>query len=82
MTAEHPDPTGYGRIIRGDDASLLRIVEERDADEIQRDIIEVHSGNYAFDAAKLASAMGKLKNENTQGELYVTNVTEILHTSG
>ena len=41
MTAEHPDPTGYGRIIRGDDASLLRIVEERDADEIQRDILSL-----------------------------------------
>ena len=82
MTAEHPDPTGYGRIIRGDDASLLRIVEERDADEIQRDIIEVNSGVYAFDAAKLASAIGKLKNDNSQGELYLTDVIEILRNEG
>ena len=82
MTAEHPDPTGYGRIIRGDDASLLRIVEERDADEIQRDIIEVNSGVYAFDAAKLASAIGKLKNDNSQGELYLTDVIEILCNEG
>lgn len=82
MTAEHPDPTGYGRIIRGDDASLLRIVEERDADEIQRDIIEVNSGVYAFDAVKLASAIGKLKNDNSQGELYLTDVIEILRNEG
>ena len=82
MTAEHPDPTGYGRIIRGDDASLLRIVEDRDADEIQRDIIEVNSGVYAFDAAKLASAIGKLKNDNSQGELYLTDVIEILRNEG
>jgi bifunctional UDP-N-acetylglucosamine pyrophosphorylase/glucosamine-1-phosphate N-acetyltransferase len=82
LTAEHPDPTGYGRIVRGDDDSLLRIVEERDADEIQREIIEVNSGVYAFDAAKLASAIGKLKNDNSQGELYLTDVLEILRNEG
>jgi bifunctional UDP-N-acetylglucosamine pyrophosphorylase / glucosamine-1-phosphate N-acetyltransferase len=82
LTAEHPDPTGYGRIIRGDDDSLLRIVEERDADEIQRDIIEVNSGVYAFDAVKLAGAIGKLKNDNSQGELYLTDVIEILRNEG
>jgi bifunctional UDP-N-acetylglucosamine pyrophosphorylase/glucosamine-1-phosphate N-acetyltransferase len=82
LTAEHPDPTGYGRIIRGDDDSLLRIVEERDADEIQRDILEVNSGVYAFDAVKLAGAIGKLKNDNSQGELYLTDVIEILRNEG
>ena len=82
LTAEHPDPTGYGRIIRGDDDSLLRIVEERDADEIQRDILEVNSGVYAFDAVKLVGAIGKLKNNNSQGELYLTDVIEILRNEG
>jgi bifunctional UDP-N-acetylglucosamine pyrophosphorylase/glucosamine-1-phosphate N-acetyltransferase len=82
LTAEHPDPTGYGRIIRGDDNSLLRIVEERDADDIQRDILEVNSGVYAFDAVKLAGAIGKLKNDNSQGELYLTDVIEILRNEG
>ena len=82
LTAEHPEPTGYGRIIRGDDDSLLRIVEERDADEIQRDIIEVNSGVYAFNGAKLAAAIGKLKNDNSQGELYLTDVIEILRNEG
>jgi len=82
LTAEHPDPTGYGRVIRADDDSLLRIVEERDADEIQRDILEVNSGVYAFDAIKLAGAIGKLKNDNSQGELYLTDVIEILRNEG
>jgi bifunctional UDP-N-acetylglucosamine pyrophosphorylase / glucosamine-1-phosphate N-acetyltransferase len=82
LTAEHPDPTGYGRIIRGDDDSLLRIVEERDADDVQRDILEVNSGVYAFDAVKLAGAIGKLKNDNSQGELYLTDVIEILRNEG
>jgi len=82
LTAEHPDPTGYGRIIRGDDDSLLRIVEERDADDIQRDILEVNSGVYAFDAVKLAGAIGKLKNDNSLGELYLTDVIEILRNEG
>jgi bifunctional UDP-N-acetylglucosamine pyrophosphorylase/glucosamine-1-phosphate N-acetyltransferase len=82
LTAEHPDPTGYGRIIRGDNDSLLRIVEERDADDIQRDILEVNSGVYAFDAVKLSGAIGKLKNDNSQGELYLTDVIEILRNEG
>jgi bifunctional UDP-N-acetylglucosamine pyrophosphorylase / glucosamine-1-phosphate N-acetyltransferase len=82
LTAEHPDPTGYGRIIRADDGSLLRIVEERDADDFEKSIYEVNSGVYAFDAKKLAGAINKLKNDNSQGELYLTDVIEILRNEG
>jgi bifunctional UDP-N-acetylglucosamine pyrophosphorylase/glucosamine-1-phosphate N-acetyltransferase len=82
MTAEHPDPTGYGRIIRGEDGSLLRIVEERDASDNEKAIYEINSGVYAFDGAKLAGAIGKLKNDNSQGELYLTDVLEILRNDG
>ena len=82
MTAEHPDPTGYGRIVRAEDGSLLRIVEERDADDVVREIFEVNSGVYAFDAAKLAGAIGKLQSNNSQGELYLTDVIEILRSEG
>jgi bifunctional UDP-N-acetylglucosamine pyrophosphorylase/glucosamine-1-phosphate N-acetyltransferase len=82
LTAEHPDPTGYGRIIRGDDGSLLRIVEEKDADEFEKAIEEINSGVYAFDAVKLAGAIGKLRNDNAQGELYLTDVIEILRNEG
>jgi bifunctional UDP-N-acetylglucosamine pyrophosphorylase/glucosamine-1-phosphate N-acetyltransferase len=82
MTAEHPDPTGYGRIVRGEDGSLLRIVEERDANDNEKAIYEINSGVYAFDGAKLAGAIGKLKNDNSQGELYLTDVLEILRNDG
>ena len=82
LTAEHPDPTGYGRIVRGDDGSLLRIVEERDADDFVKEIYEVNSGVYAFDAKKLAGVIGKLTNDNSQGELYLTDVIEILRNEG
>ena len=82
MTAEHPDPTGYGRIVRSEDGSLLRIVEERDASDEEKAIYEVNSGVYAFDGVKLAEAIGKLKNDNSQGELYLTDVLEILRNDG
>jgi bifunctional UDP-N-acetylglucosamine pyrophosphorylase/glucosamine-1-phosphate N-acetyltransferase len=82
MTAEHPDPTGYGRIVRSEDGSLLRIVEERDATDSEKAIYEINSGVYAFDGVKLAGAIGKLKNDNSQGELYLTDVLEILGNEG
>ena len=82
LTAEHPDPTGYGRIVRGDDGSLLRIVEERDADDFVKAIYEVNSGVYAFDAKALSGAIGKLSTDNSQGELYLTDVIEILRNEG
>ena len=82
LTAEHPDPTGYGRIVRGDDDSLVRIVEEKDADEFEQAISEVNSGVYVFDTKALVGAIGKLRNDNAQGELYLTDVLEILRNDG
>jgi bifunctional UDP-N-acetylglucosamine pyrophosphorylase / glucosamine-1-phosphate N-acetyltransferase len=82
LTAEHPDPTGYGRIVRADDGDLLRIVEERDSDDFVKALFEVNSGVYAFDAKKLAGAITKLSNNNSQGELYLTDVIEILRNEG
>jgi bifunctional UDP-N-acetylglucosamine pyrophosphorylase/glucosamine-1-phosphate N-acetyltransferase len=82
MTAEHPDPTGYGRIIRGDDNLLLKIVEEKDTSEDQRLIFEVNSGVYLFDLESLTKAISKLKSNNAQGELYLTDVIELIRESG
>ena len=82
LTAEHPEPTGYGRIIRDDNDELLRIVEERDATEDQKFIAEINSGVYAFDGAKLVSAIGQINNSNAQGELYLTDVIGILKSAG
>jgi bifunctional UDP-N-acetylglucosamine pyrophosphorylase/glucosamine-1-phosphate N-acetyltransferase len=82
LTAEHPEPTGYGRIIRDDGFELLRIVEEKDTTDDEKFIYEINSGVYAFDGEKLAASIGKLTNANAQGELYLTDVIEILKSAG
>ena len=78
LTAELPDPTGYGRVIRSENGDLVRIVEERDATEVEKEIDEINSGVYVFDLAKLHRAIAKLTDDNAQGELYLTQVIEIL----
>ena len=82
LTAEHPEPTGYGRIIRDDNDELLRIVEEKDATDDEKFIFEINSGVYAFDGEKLAASISKLTNANAQGELYLTDVIGILKSAG
>ena len=82
LTSENDNPTGYGRIIRGDDGLLNRIVEEKDASEDEKYIFEINSGIYLFDASALNSAISKLKNDNSQGELYLTDVIEIIRSNG
>jgi bifunctional UDP-N-acetylglucosamine pyrophosphorylase/glucosamine-1-phosphate N-acetyltransferase len=82
LTAEHPDPTGYGRIIRDDNDELLCIVEEKDATDDEKFVFEINSGVYAFDGEKLAASIGKLTNANAQGELYLTDVIGILKSAG
>lgn len=82
LTAEHPEPTGYGRIVRDDASDLLRIVEEIDASDDEKLIFEINSGVYAFDGEKLAASIGKLTNANAQGELYLTDVIGILKNTG
>jgi len=78
LTAEPPDPFGYGRIVRDSDDSLLRIVEERDADEEISAIDEVNSGIYVFDVNALRDALDQLSTGNAQGEEYLTDVIDII----
>jgi bifunctional UDP-N-acetylglucosamine pyrophosphorylase/glucosamine-1-phosphate N-acetyltransferase len=85
LSAEHPDPTGYGRIVRGADGGVERIVETKsagDATEEELSIAEVNASVYAFDAAALHDALGRLSSHNAQGELYLTDAISILHAAG
>ena len=82
LTAEHPDPTGYGRIVRDESGELIRIVEEKDATDDEKIIFEINSGVYAFDGAALASAITKITHSNAQGELYLTDVIGVLKGEG
>jgi bifunctional UDP-N-acetylglucosamine pyrophosphorylase/glucosamine-1-phosphate N-acetyltransferase len=82
LTAVLADPHGYGRVRRDADGSVAAIVEQRDADEGQLAITEINSGMYAFDAALLRSALGRLTTDNAQGEEYLTDVLAILRADG
>ncbi|MFJ7208811.1 bifunctional UDP-N-acetylglucosamine diphosphorylase/glucosamine-1-phosphate N-acetyltransferase GlmU [Streptomyces sp. NPDC098789] len=83
LTAEVPDSTGYGRIIRdAATGAVTAIVEHKDATDAQRAILEINSGVFAFDGALLSDALGKVRTDNSQGEEYLTDVLEILRTGG
>ncbi|SDO31743.1 bifunctional UDP-N-acetylglucosamine pyrophosphorylase / Glucosamine-1-phosphate N-acetyltransferase [Nakamurella panacisegetis] len=77
LTADVVDPTGYGRIVRDESGQLAAIVEQKDADDVQRAITEINSGVYAFDGAVLADALTRLTSANSQGERYLTDVVSL-----
>ena len=73
LTVDLPDPSGYGRIVR-DGGAVRRIVEHRDATAAERDIREVNTGIMVLPTQKLSSWLGALKNDNAQGEYYLTDL--------
>ncbi len=77
-----PDPSGYGRILRGAGDSVTAIVEERDATPEQRLIDEVNSAIYAFDYPKLVTVLARLSAHNVQGEYYLTDTIALLQRDG
>lgn len=82
LTAVLPDPFGYGRIVRDDLGAIISIVEERDADDDQKLIDEINTGVYLFDIASLREAAKNLTADNSQGELYLTDVMALIKSSG
>ena len=76
LTAEVPEPRGYGRVVRDADGRVQRIVEEKDATEGERAIREVNAGTYWVDLGFLREAVAGLETDNAQGELYLTDVVE------
>ena len=79
LTALLPDPTGYGRIIRGDDGVILKIVEEKDATDSEKDIDEINTGVYLFESKVLSAVISKIQSNNSQKELYLTDVISLLN---
>lgn len=73
LTAQMPNPQGYGRVIR-DGEQVLKIVEEKDASAEQRQVTEINAGTYLFDADFVFSALRGLNKNNAQGEYYLTDV--------
>ncbi|MDQ4085153.1 MAG: bifunctional UDP-N-acetylglucosamine diphosphorylase/glucosamine-1-phosphate N-acetyltransferase GlmU [Actinomycetota bacterium] len=88
LTAVVDDPTGYGRVVRDrtgrpDEAGeVAAIVEHKDATDEQLAISEINSGIYAFDAAVLVDALARIRDDNAQGELYLTDVIAIARADG
>ena len=82
LTAEMPDATGYGRVIREDDGTFKKIVEDKDANSIEKQIREVNAGVYCADMQKLFGALVKVGNDNSQGEYYLPDVLAILKSEG
>jgi bifunctional UDP-N-acetylglucosamine pyrophosphorylase / glucosamine-1-phosphate N-acetyltransferase len=85
MTTEMDDPGSYGRIVRGPDGDIERIVEAKtagDATEEELAIKEVNAGTYAFTGPTLADALDRLTNDNAQGEYYLGDTLPLLRESG
>jgi bifunctional UDP-N-acetylglucosamine pyrophosphorylase/glucosamine-1-phosphate N-acetyltransferase len=76
------NPTGYGRIIRDPSGAFEKIVEQRDANDEQRQVKEINSGIYCFDSKELFRALRKVEPANEQGEYYLTDVAEIILRNG
>src|SRR3954462_15944698 len=82
LTARLADPTGLGRIVRGKDGNVDRIVEQRDATDEERAICEINTAVYCFKRSLLAPALRRVTPDNSQGEYYLTDVVEVLREAG
>jgi bifunctional UDP-N-acetylglucosamine pyrophosphorylase/glucosamine-1-phosphate N-acetyltransferase len=82
LTAVVPDPTGYGRVLRGADGPVAAVVEHRDATEEQRAVDEINTSVYAFEAGPLRAALTRLSTANAQGEEYLTDVVGLFVATG
>ncbi|VAW87891.1 N-acetylglucosamine-1-phosphate uridyltransferase / Glucosamine-1-phosphate N-acetyltransferase [hydrothermal vent metagenome] len=82
LTAVLPNPHGYGRIVRNSDRVVQCITEEKDATEAIRKITEVNTGILAVSGGKLKEWLGRLKNNNAQGEYYLTDIIAMAVSDG
>jgi len=82
LTIELADPTGYGRILRGDAGQVLGIVEHKDASAAQRAIREGYTGMMAAPTGWLRRAVMALKNDNAQREFYLTDIVAMAVAEG
>jgi len=82
LTVDLDDPAGYGRIVRTDEGYLEKIVEHKDASEGIRKIREINTGIFCFDSRELFSVLPKIGQDNSQNEMYLTDVLELLRNEG
>lgn len=78
VTAHYEDPEGYGRIVRNEQGVIQRIVEEKDANDFEKEIKEVNTGIYIVNNKKFFPLLKKLNNNNAKGEYYITDMVELM----
>lgn len=82
LTTTVPDPHGYGRIIKSDDGNIVKIVEQSDATNAEKQISEINTGIYCVNTPFLFSALEKINNNNKQKEYYLTDIVEVACQAG
>ncbi|MCE1241305.1 MAG: bifunctional UDP-N-acetylglucosamine diphosphorylase/glucosamine-1-phosphate N-acetyltransferase GlmU [Azonexaceae bacterium] len=82
LTVDLADPTGYGRIVRDAAGNVLRIVEQKDADAAEKAIREINTGIMVLPTDRLAGWLSALKNDNAQGEYYLTDLVALAVDAG
>lgn len=82
LTAKAPNPFGYGRIIRGENGQVVKIVEQKDASKQEELVNEINTGVYCFDNQTLFQRLHEVGNDNAQGEFYLPDVIEIIRKVG
>ena len=82
LTIRLENPTGYGRVVRDEAGAFVKIVEHKDATEVERQIREVNAGIYCFASRELFAALEQVEPVNQQGEYYLTDVPRILSAEG
>jgi len=82
VSVELDDPGAYGRVVRDESGDVTAIVEAGDASPAQLSIKEINTGVYVADAAVVRGALAEIKNENSQGEFYLTDIVAIAHSRG
>jgi len=82
LTAQMEKPAGYGRILRDKYSGICGIVEEKDADDFDKDIKEINTGIICFNKDRLSEALKFVKPDNRKKEYYLTDTIKILYKSG
>lgn len=82
LSADAPDPKGYGRIVRNDNGDFIKITEEKDASDQEKKITEFNSGVFFVKSGLLFDALRQVSNDNAQGEYYLTDIVDIARNRG